>query len=149
VSQGAERIGVLGYSFGALAATLVASLEPDLACVIAGIPLVDLPALFQRHSGPHVAKLAATYGVLGTPADEVHRVVSPLAMDCKVPFEDRYIFAGLGDRMSTFSQARKLWMHWGCPSLAAYQGGHVGFFWSRAVRQLVDKAVDVSLRKEG
>jgi hypothetical protein len=47
-------------------------------------------------------------------------------MDCKVPFERRYIFAGLADRMSTFGQARNLWLHWGRPTLAAYAGGHVG-----------------------
>jgi hypothetical protein len=66
-------------------------------------------------------------------------------MDCKVPRERRYIFAGLADRMSTFGQARRLWLHWGRPALAAYAGGHVGFFWSRTVRQFVDDAVSASL----
>ena len=144
-TQGAETVGILGYSLGGLVAALVASLEDDLACVIAGIPVVDLPALFRRHSRPHVARLAAEHGVLGQAADDVHRVVSPLAMDCKVRHDRRYIFAGLADRMSTFGQARRLWLHWGRPSLAAYQGGHVGFFWSRPARQLVDRAVDTSL----
>jgi pimeloyl-ACP methyl ester carboxylesterase len=144
-SQGAEKVGLLGYSLGSLVATLVASLEEDLACVIAGIPVVDLPDLFRRHSTGHVARLAAEHGILGDPADDVHRVVSPLAMDCKVPCERRYIFAGLADRMSTFGQARRLWLHWGRPALAAYAGGHVGFFWSRTVRQFVDDAVDASL----
>jgi hypothetical protein len=142
VNQGAERVGLLGYSFGALAASLVASLEPDLACIVAGIPLVDLPELFQWHSDGHVSELAAAHGVLGTRADEIHRVVSPVAIPCKVSFERRYIFAGLGDRMSTFDQAVRLWNHWDRPSLVAYQGGHVGFFWSRAVRGLIDEAVD-------
>ena len=83
--------------------------------MIAGIPVVDLPDLFRRHSGAHVARLAADHEVLGQAADDVHRVVSPLAMDCKVPFERRYIFAGLADRMSTFGQARRLWLHWDRP----------------------------------
>lgn len=144
--QGAKRIGLIGYSFGALVAALVASLETDLACVIAGIPVVDLPALFRRHSGARVAKLAESNGVLGREVDELHRVASPLAMECKVPVEHRYLFAGLADRMSTFGQARRLWLHWDRPKLAAYQGGHVGFYFSRAVRQLVDGAVAVSLQ---
>jgi hypothetical protein len=144
-SQGATEIGVIGYSLGALVAALVASLEDDLACVIAGIPVVDLPDLFRRHSRSQTARLAAHYGLLGDLADEVHRVVSPLAMSCKVPLERRYLFAGLGDRMSTFGQARRLWLHWGRPTLAAYPGSHVGFFFSRSVRQLVDEALSSSL----
>ncbi len=143
-TQEAETIGVIGYSFGALVASLVASLEDDLACVIAGIPVVDLPDLFRRHSRPHVARLAAEYGVLGPAADDVHRVASPLAMACKVPLERRYVFAGLADRMSTFGQARRLWLHWDRPRLAAYAGGHVGFLMSGAVRQLMDEAVTSS-----
>jgi len=77
-------------------------------------------------------------------ADDAHQVVSPLAMDCKVPFDRRYIFAGLADRMSTFGQARRLWLHWGRPTLAAYPGGHVGFFWSSAAKKLVDGALSDS-----
>jgi len=144
-TQGAERIGVIGYSLGGLVAALVASLEEDLSCVIAGIPVVDLPGLFRRHSGPHVGRLAEEHGVLGPVADDVHRVVSPLAMACKVPSERRYIFAGLADQMSTFDQARRLWLHWGRPTMAPYAGGHVGFFWSGAVKGLVDQAVADSL----
>jgi len=144
-TQDAESVGVIGYSLGGLVAALVAALEDDLACVIAGIPVVDLPDLFRRHGGEHVARLAADHKVLGQAADDVHRVVRPLTMECKVPFERRYIFAGLADRMSTFGQARRLWLHWDRPALASYAGGHVGFYWSRAVKQLVDEAVRSSL----
>jgi hypothetical protein len=143
-TQEAETVGVIGYSLGALVAALVAAVEDDLACVIAGIPVVDLPELFRRHSPAHVARRADESGALGRAADEAHRVVSPLAMECKVPFERRYIFAGLADRMSTFGQARRLWLHWGRPAMATYTGGHVGFFWSNAVKELVDEAVTSS-----
>lgn len=144
-TQGATRIGIIGYSLGALVAALVASLEDDLACVIAGIPVVNIPDLFRRHSRANIARLAEEHGVLGPIADDVHRVVSPLSMNCKVPFERRYLFGGLADRMSTFGQTRRLWLHWGQPTMAAYPGGHVGFFWSGAVRRLVDEAIDASL----
>jgi dienelactone hydrolase len=143
-SQGATNVGVIGYSLGGLVAALVAALEDDLTCVIAGIPVVSLPELFRRHSSPHIIRLADAHKVLGPAADDAHRVVSPLAMDCRVPFERRYIFAGLADRMSTFGQARHLWLHWGQPTLAAYAGGHVGFFWSSAARKLVDDALTES-----
>jgi pimeloyl-ACP methyl ester carboxylesterase len=143
--QGAEQIGLIGYSFGSLVASVVAALEPGLACVVAGIPLVDLPEMFRSHSGSHVSRLAETHGVLGSRADDVHRVVSPLAMPCRVPRDRRYIFAGLGDRMSTFEQALRLWDHWDRPTMVAYQGGHVGFFWSRASRRLIDDAISTWL----
>jgi len=148
-SQGAQSVGVIGYSLGSLVAALVASLEDDLACVIAGIPVVGLPDLFRRHTTTRARQLAERYAVLGSAADDVHRVVSPLAMVPKVPREHRYLFAGLGDRMSTFGQARRLWLHWDRPTLAAYPGGHVGFFWSGAVRRLVDEAVQASLPAAG
>ena len=48
--QGADSVGVIGYSLGGLVASLVASLEDDLACVVAGIPVVGLPDLFRRHT---------------------------------------------------------------------------------------------------
>jgi dienelactone hydrolase len=139
--EGAEQVGVIGYSLGGLVASIVAGLEDDLACVIAGIPVVDLPHLVRRHSPPNVARLADSSGVLGPAADEVHRVVSPLAMDCKVPFDRRFIFAGLADRMSTFGHARRLWLHWDRPAFETYPGGHVGFFWSPSVKRFVDEAL--------
>jgi len=140
-TQGARRIGVVGYSLGGLVTGLLAALEDDLAFTVAGIPVVDLPELFRRHSRPNVTRLAEEYNILGDMADEVHRVVSPLAMKCRVPFERRYVFAGLADRMSTFGQARKLWLHWDRPEFVAYPGGHVGFFWSKDVRDLIDRVV--------
>jgi dienelactone hydrolase len=143
--QGADSVGVIGYSLGALVASLVASLEDDLACVVAGIPVVGLPDLFRRHTTDRVRRLAEDHAVLGEAADDVHRVVSPLAMACRVAPEHRYVFAGLGDRMSTFGQARRLWLHWGRPTLATYPGGHVGFYWSSTVKRLVERAVRESL----
>ena len=138
---GSGNRGLIGYSLGALVAALVAATEDDLACVIAGVPVVDLLDLYRRHSPPDIARLADAHGVLGQAAADAHRVVSPLALGCKVPFERRYVFAGLADRMSTFGQARKLWLHWDRPALATYAGGHVGFFFSGTVRRFVDDAM--------
>ena len=144
VAEGAERVGLMGQSLGGLVASLAACLDPELSCVIAGVPVVDLPDLFRRHSPSAIAERARHFGVLGDQADDVHRVVSPLAMACAVPKEGRYIYAGLGDRMATFGQARRLWLHWDRPTLAAYHGGHMGFFWSKAVKELVAEAMTAS-----
>jgi dienelactone hydrolase len=143
-AEGATRIGLMGLSLGGLVVALCAALEDDLSCVIAGIPVVDLPDLFRRHSPPDIAAAAEQFGVLGEVADDVHRVVSPLAMDCRVPKNRRYVFAGLGDRMSTFGQARQLWLHWDRPELEAYHGGHVGFYFAPSVTRFVQRAVSES-----
>ena len=142
--QGAGPVGIIGHSLGGHVAALVAGLEDDLACVVAGIPVVDLPDLFRRHSTPDIARLAQEHGVLGPRSDVVHRVVSPLALACRVPAGNRFVFAGVGDRMATFGHAHRLWMHWGRPRLATYDGGHVGFFWSGGVRQFVSEALEES-----
>jgi predicted alpha/beta hydrolase len=143
-TQGAQDIGLMGYSLGALVVSLASSLEEDLACVVAGIPVVDLPALFRHHSPAHVTRRVRRHEALGELADQVHGVVSPLALSCRVPREHRYIFAGRGDRMSTFGQAIRLWEHWERPAMATYAGGHVGFFWSSQVKRFVESALSES-----
>ncbi|MHB8220875.1 MAG: alpha/beta hydrolase family protein [Acidimicrobiales bacterium] len=145
----ARDVGVSGQSLGALVCALAASLDAGLACVIAGVPVVDLPDVFRRHSPPDIARRAERFGALGNVADDVHRVVSPLAMSCVVPHERRYIFGGLGDRMSSFGQAHRLWLHWDRPALSAYHGGHVGFFWSGAVKHFTLGAMDASFPASG
>ncbi|MDE3086006.1 MAG: alpha/beta hydrolase family protein [Acidobacteriota bacterium] len=142
--EGAEKVGVMGHSLGGHVVSLVAGIEPGLDCVIAGIPVVDLPDLYRRHSPPAIARRAEHHAVLGAPADAVHKVVSPLALDCLVPPDGRFIFAGLGDRMATFGHAHRLWMHWGRPRLATYEGGHVGFYWSGAVRRFVTDSLEAA-----
>jgi acetyl esterase/lipase len=140
----ARQVGLMGQSLGGHVAALVAGLEDGLSCVVAGIPVVDLPDLFRRHSPPAIARLAQRHGVLGPLSDAVHRVVSPLAMACRVPAEGRFVFGGLGDRMATFGHAHRLWLHWERPKLATYEGGHVGFYWSGAVRRFVTDALGES-----
>src|SRR5487761_279582 len=142
--QGAERIGLFGQSLGGHVVSLTASLEKDLSCVIAGIPVVDLVDLFRHHSPPVLSRRATSSGVLGPEADDVHRVVSPLALECAVEPGGRFVFGGLGDRMATFRHAHQLWLHWGRPRLATYGGGHVGFFFNGGVRQFVAEALQDS-----
>jgi hypothetical protein len=67
-----------------------------------------------------------------------------MALEPKVAWDRRFVFAGVGDRMSTSGQARRLWEHWDRPRIAWYQGGHVGFFWAGAITQFVDDALGAS-----
>jgi dienelactone hydrolase len=142
--DGAVPIGVYGLSLGGYVASLVASLEQGLGCVIAGVPAVDLPDLYRRHSPSNVRLRAYTSGALGPQADAAHRVVSPLVLEPKIPRDRRFIFAGAGDRMSTAGQARRLWEHWERPRIAWYPGGHIGFLLAGAVQQFVTEALQES-----
>jgi hypothetical protein len=139
--QGAERIGVHGMSLGAYVGALLSTLEPGLDLVIAGAPLCDVPKLFAHHSTPTLRKRIDPEGLLGDVAQEVHTVISPLMRPSLVPFEGRFIYAGLGDRMSTPAQAQRLWEHWERPRIAWYEGSHVTFLWSETVNRLLSEAL--------
>jgi hypothetical protein len=144
------KVGMYGLSLGGYTAALTASLEDDLACVIAGIPAVDLVDLYRRHSPTSVRRRATGCGALGPKATAVHGVVSPLVLEPKPPRERRYLFAGTGDRMSTAGQARRLWEHWERPRMAWYPGGHVGFFWASDVSRFVEDALsEAGLAEQG
>lgn len=142
-------VGVYGISLGGYVSALVASLEDGLSCAIAGIPATDIPDLFRRHSTAHVRRRAWTTGALGPDADAVHSVVSPLVLAPRVERDRRFVFAGIGDRMSTAGQARHLWEHWDRPAIEWYPGGHVGFFLSSAVTRFVDSALTTRARTPG
>lgn len=137
-------VGVYGVSLGGYVTALVASLETGLACAIAGIPATDIPGLYRRHSPAHVRRRAYETGALGPDADAVHSVVSPLVLEPKVARDRRYIFAGVGDRMSTAGQARRLWEHWDRPRIEWYPGGHIGFFFAGSVQRFVLEALSES-----
>ena len=135
------EVGLYGISLGGYVVSLTAGLEDDLACVIAGIPATDLVDLYRRHSPMAVRRQARESGAIGPTANAVHRVVSPLALQPKPAKERRFLFAGVGDRMSTAAQARRLWEHWDRPQMAWYSGGHVGFFFAASVSNFVDDAL--------
>jgi dienelactone hydrolase len=138
------EVGIYGISLGGYTAALTASLEEDLACVIAGIPATDIVDLYRRHSPLNVRRKALASGALGPTAVDVHRVVSPLVLQPKPARDRRFLFAGIGDRMSTSRQARKLWEHWDRPQMAWYPGGHVGFFFAGDISRFVDGALAAS-----
>jgi hypothetical protein len=139
-SQGATRVGAYGLSLGGYTVALLATLEANLDCVIAGIAPSDFVTLGRTHSHPLIAALAR-YGA--PPEDEARttlRVISPLAAPPLVPWPNRYLFGGLADRMVPRRQVRALWEHWGRPRLAWYNGSHLSFRGEREVRALLREA---------
>jgi dienelactone hydrolase len=138
---GATRVGLYGMSLGAYVASLLATVEPDLEVVIAGAPVSDIPKLFDTHSPGRVRREIASRGISLETARQVHRVVSPLAAAPLVDHDRRFIYAGLGDRMSTPAQAQALWEHWERPKVAWYPGSHMTFIWSGEVARFVDQSL--------
>lgn len=136
-AQDPVGVALYGVSLGAYIASLLVGLADGIDAVIAGVPVIDFPALFEAHA-PHTIRLRGIeHEILGATAEAVHTVVSPLAFEPLVPQDRRFIFAGLGDRMATPAQARRLWQHWDEPAICWYSGNHVGYLWSGAVREFL------------
>jgi hypothetical protein len=122
----AAPIGLTGVSLGGYVSSMVASLDPDLACAILGVPVVDFVDLMEAH-----APSEADFDLrpLLEPARQVSRVVSPLAMQPAIPLDRRFLYAGLADRViHPTRQVMRLYEHWGRPETHWYRGGHVLFF---------------------
>jgi dienelactone hydrolase len=126
-AQGAERVGAYGLSLGGYNAALLASLDADLACVIAGIPATDLADLVWEHGPEHILHVAESLGLSRERADRVLRVVSPLALPPLVPKERRFIFGGTSDQLVPPRQVEALARHWDRPVMTWYPGAHITF----------------------
>jgi hypothetical protein len=134
-----SSLGLLGVSLGGYMTALTSCFVPELDVAVAGIPVVDFPDLFRRHSPKHVAERAESHGIVNGVGNLVHRVVSPLHSRPVVPTERLKIFAGLGDRMAVPEHASALWRHWDEPEVCWFPGNHVGYLWSPEVSTFTDR----------
>jgi hypothetical protein len=132
-----DAVGVHGVSLGAYTTALVAAMEPDLDCVVAGIPAADFPRLVRSHVPDAVLWAARRLGLRFEHIEELLRVVSPFAFEPRVPGERCYVYAGLADRLASPEHALDLWQHWGRPRVSWYHGSHLSFLWEAEVRQLL------------
>ena len=139
-SRGATKIGVKGLSLGGYTAALMACLEDDLACAIAGIPACDFIDLFRRHMPRDYGEIPAEVEAFWSDARRVLSVISPLAMPPRIPRERRFIFAGLVDRLVPPAVVRELWEHWDRPQIGWYPGSHVSFLLEPTVREFLESA---------
>lgn len=140
-AQGAPAVGVHGLSLGGYNTALLASVEPDLACAIAGIPATDFARLVWRHAPPLQLKYLEHRGVVHDEVVEVLRVVSPLALEPLVPKAGRAIYGGVADRLVPPDQVRDLWAHWDEPEIVWYQGAHVTFQLDKRVQRMVKQVL--------
>jgi dienelactone hydrolase len=140
-AQGGTKIGVHGLSLGGFHTALLACLDDGLACAIPGIPLADVTRVVWRHGPPLRIRHFERNGVVHEAVSEVLRVVSPLALEPRVPKDRRYLYAAVADRLVPADQVYDLWRHWDEPEIVWYQGGHVSFRFHPEVRRLVDRAL--------
>lgn len=139
--QTTAPVGVYGLSLGGYNAALLASLDRDLACVVAGVPVADFVRIFFRHApGPNVQVLQDV-GLSEDRMREMMSVISPLDLSPKVPRERRYLFGGTADRIVPADHVRDLWCHWEEPEIVWYPGGHVTFRAHPAVNRLLEDAL--------
>lgn len=139
--QSDEPTGLTGISLGGYLTASVANLDGELRCVIAGVPPVDFAALFHAHT-PHSVRDTPVFTELNRTARRLFRVVSPLTLAPQPARERRFIYAGLVDRLiNPRRQALRLWNHWEQPRINWYAGSHMGFLWSRPVREFVEEAL--------
>jgi hypothetical protein len=137
--QDAPKVVVHGVSMGGFLASLVASVDPHVDQVAVGIPLVDIAGVAAA-APAHVRRSLAHHELLGERADVVHRVISPLAMSCKVEHKSRFVYSAVGDRFTTTGQAYQLWNHWDQPEVLWFPGGHIAHM-TRARNEFLDRAI--------
>ena len=143
--EGEVPIGVYGLSLGGYNASLLSCVAEDLTCVIAGVPLTDIPGIYWHHGSPPRVRDLELAGLSLEDLQDVFSVVSPLVLESRVPKETRMIFGGIGDRVVPAEQITALYRHWDEPRMVWYQGGHVSFPFAKDVRM----GVRQTLRESG
>jgi hypothetical protein len=149
--EGAPAVGLYGLSLGGYTSALVAALEAGLHCVVAGIPASCFVGLARWNTPGLLLRAAERLGFSWDQLEDLLRVVSPLAMPPRVPWQRRFLFAGVADRLAPPEQARDLWVHWERPKVLWYQGSHVSYLVEPGVQEMIEEALTETgvLRRPG
>jgi hypothetical protein len=143
--EGAERVGLLGLSLGGYSTALVASLEDELECAIAGIPAAEFGELTCYHTSGRALAFAAEAGITPERIAAALTPVAPLVLRPQLARDRRFIFGALADRFVPPPQVEALWRHWDQPEILWYPGSHLGFRFHSAVRDFIDRALGATL----
>lgn len=127
LNRHAPAVGAYGISLGGYNASLLAGMDDQLACVIAGIPVFDMALTMWRHMPAEEREQLEFEGVhLGL----IQKVFAPVSPACFAPriSPDRLgIFAGTADTLVWPDQPQGLAAHWGCRAPYWYSGAHLSF----------------------
>jgi hypothetical protein len=140
-ADGATQIGFYGMSLGSYAGALLAALEPGIDFAMAGVPLCDMAKMIDHHATSKMRSRARDHGLGFEKLQPLYSVVSPMSWPSKVPAERSFMYAGVGDRMSTPGQAQRLWHHWSEPRVLWYDGSHLTFLWSGQVARFLEESL--------
>jgi len=140
-ARGGERIGLYGVSLGGYISSLVAGLEDGLACIVAGIPMVDFPLAAQDNMPWIMRRYDDEFELDWRVIRAITHVVSPLAMKPRVPREGRFIYAGIADRVVKPEHPRALWRHWDQPEIHWFSGGHVLGVFNKSVLPFLEASL--------
>jgi pimeloyl-ACP methyl ester carboxylesterase len=136
-----EPAMLYGISLGAYIAAAVAALEPTLAGVIVGVPVVDISDLMRTHA-PSRFLHHPRFDDFCTIAQQLETITSALGLPAPAQhLRTRSIWAGRADRLVRPRQVRRLIAHWGDPEVCWYAGGHMGFLAARSVQRHISHAL--------
>ena len=144
-ADGNQKVGVHGISLGAYTCALLATVDCNLDCVIAGVPPADMIDYRDYLASPLDRRLSAIKGVNSQRDRAVNSVVSPLASPSRVPKGARFIYAATGDQFVPVEQIDALWQHWEQPEISWCRGGHISALMQSAPRDFVRDAVQATL----
>ncbi len=122
---GATQIGTVGLSLGGYTTSLLAGLETGLSCAIPGIGVSCFAAIIRRHSPARQWAALEHIGLDEAMLRRVFRPISPLAVEPMVPFDGRYLYGAVADRLVPPEHILNLHAHWEEPEVVWHQGGHM------------------------
>lgn len=137
----APAVGVIGNSLGGYPAALLPAFDAELDCAILGSPAVSPTRLFWRIAPSLTTGSLRASGVREDDMERLFRVVSPLAFEPRVPKERLGVFSGSADRVVPATEAHSLWMHWGEPRIAWYEGIHRDFLRAPEGREILESTL--------
>lgn len=145
-AQSDASIGMHGISLGGYTAALTAGLEEPLAAVIAGVPLVDVTAVFASKA-PARQRETSWFQDYTEASRQLLSVVSPLTLPPPRTEPDRLgIYAGRFDRfVPALDQAVLLSKHWGGTDIHWLPGGHSTHLRSKSVRRFTESFMKARL----
>nr|MBV6631093.1 prolyl oligopeptidase family serine peptidase [Oceanococcus sp. HetDA_MAG_MS8] len=135
LNRHAPAIGVYGLSLGGYNAALLAGLDEDLACVIAGIPVFDMAQTQWRHIPLALRRSLEADGVSEDLLRMAYAPVSPGMFAAQLPPSRLGIFAGTMDSLVWPDQPLQLAQHWQVPTPYWFPGAHLTFAGTSAQRQ--------------
>jgi len=123
--RGATQIGTVGLSLGGYTTSLLAGLEPGLSCAIPGIGVSCFAAIIRRHLPSRQWAALEHAGIDEAMLRRVFRPISPLAVEPMVPYDGRFLFGAVADRLVPPQHILALHEHWEQPEIVWHQGGHM------------------------